>query len=307
MENSESTALLSPLSGSSNVELVKIYDPDKLIKEWKDVFGIDISAELDGVTQIIKYRCCDSNLYFYCPEKCEGSGAVYNDLAKFEWYYIEEKWEYSIAQKYIQPDIRLLEIGCGDGSFLRKASRNGAVAVGLEINPRVSSDLGSDGFEIRHEMLDEYLLSNPPLFDVVCAFQVLEHIAKPLPFLQQCVSMLKPGGKLILGTPNSNSFMKHEHVLLDLPPHHMTGWSEKSYQYLEECLSVNMESVRYEPLAPYHVDYFINTYKKHYAAADDARSALFDGLTGKLTKHVLNAGGRRFVKGQSMLAVFCRK
>lgn len=306
MQKPESASLVSPLSGSSNIEPVQSYDVTSLVSEWKAVFDIDISAELKGVSEIHKYRCRDSDLYFYSPEECEGSGGVYNDLAKFDWYYMAEKWEYSVARKFALPGIRLLEIGCGDGSFLRKACKNGTFSVGLEINPKVTSNPEKDGFEIRHEMTDEYLLSNPAPFDVVCAFQVLEHIAKPLPFLRESLQMLKPGGKLVLGTPNSESFMKHEHVLLDLPPHHMSGWSENSYRYLERCLPVTLESIQFEPLAPYHVDYFMNTYRKHYEAAGNTRSFLFKGSTGNLTGKFLNAGGRRFFKGQSMLAVFTK-
>ena len=101
----------SPLTGKENVKHVRSYPAEKLVREWQEVFAIDISGELAGIPQVEKFQCQDSGLFFYLPEHCEGAGAVYEGLGKFDWYYLSEKWEYSEAIRCVGSHVRLLEVG----------------------------------------------------------------------------------------------------------------------------------------------------------------------------------------------------
>ncbi|WP_372987687.1 methyltransferase domain-containing protein [Marinobacter sp.] len=45
-------------------------------------------------------------------------------------------------------------------------------------------------------------------FDVIMAGELIEHLEDPISFLDECFKALKPGGRLILSTPNPNSFIE---------------------------------------------------------------------------------------------------
>ncbi|MEP7131574.1 MAG: class I SAM-dependent methyltransferase [Acidobacteriota bacterium] len=92
----------------------------------------------------------------------------------------------------------LLEIGCGNGFFLEEALRQGFHDVrGIEpsadaircaseaIAPRIVPGV------FRREVFE------PESFDVICLFQVLDHLPDPAGALETAFQMLKPGGKLL--------------------------------------------------------------------------------------------------------------
>jgi SAM-dependent methyltransferase len=92
-------------------------------------------------------------------------------------------------------DARLLEIGCGHGFFLEQAIRCGFAEVrGVEPS-REAVALAPDsvrGF-IVNDIFREGLFPTG-YFDVVCAFQVFDHLAHPNEILKACLKVLRPGG-----------------------------------------------------------------------------------------------------------------
>jgi SAM-dependent methyltransferase len=96
---------------------------------------------------------------------------------------------------------RLLEVGCGDGRRLARFRERGWQVVGQEIDERAAAVARSRVPEIRTGPL-ETLGLEPGSFDAVVANHVLEHVADPLGLLRQCRSLLRPGGRLVLATPN---------------------------------------------------------------------------------------------------------
>lgn len=294
----------SPLSSTAQVEMIKEYDAVQLAKEWGDIYKIDISKDLKGIKTLTKYQCCESGVYFYFPASCEGSGMLYHQLSKFPWYYIGDKWEHNLSLSYCRPNMKLLEIGCGGGEFLLKAVQQGCRCVGLEINPSVNSGNGPVDIEIRKQFLSECAITEKESFDIVCAFQVLEHISDPKDFLNDCIKAAKKDALIILGTPNAESFLKYSHNLLDLPPHHMSGWSRSSYEYLEMLFPIKLVKICYEPLASYHFDYYIETYRSHFSKVKNWKECLFTGWLGRIFKKFLLLGGWRFIRGQCMVAIY---
>jgi 2-polyprenyl-3-methyl-5-hydroxy-6-metoxy-1,4-benzoquinol methylase len=133
-------------------------------------------------------------------------------------------------------------------------------AEGIELNSEAIKIASDKGIPVSQSDLHMLAKEKSGSFDAVCAFQVLEHIAEPLAFLESLIQLIKPGGKVIISVPNSDSFAKHDKEnLLDLPPHHMTRWSEGTFRSLPAFLSIKLERVKVEPLAQYHVDWYILT------------------------------------------------
>ena len=89
----------SPLTRSQNVSGPRSISASRLVEEWRRVFGIDITSELQGVSTIEHYRCDDSGLEFFLPPGVAGSPQLYQGLQRFEWYYSSHGWELILASR----------------------------------------------------------------------------------------------------------------------------------------------------------------------------------------------------------------
>lgn len=96
----------------------------------------------------------------------------------------------------------VLEIGCATGDLLERMVQEGARASGLEISDFAARLARSRGMEVTTGTIENYLASNARMFDIVMAFEVIEHVTSPMRFFESVVKCIKPGGLLLLSTPN---------------------------------------------------------------------------------------------------------
>jgi SAM-dependent methyltransferase len=100
----------------------------------------------------------------------------------------------------------LLDIGCGDGKFLNFMAQRGWRVAGVDFDAEaVSHARNVYGLDV-HIGTAQSCVSSGRRYDVVTASHVIEHVAEPLQFLEQCRRLLQPGGRIILRTPNAQSF-----------------------------------------------------------------------------------------------------
>jgi len=96
---------------------------------------------------------------------------------------------------------RILENGCGVGSYLTRLAKTASLAAGLEVEwerCREARQLGGDVLC----GVGETLPYPSNVFDVVLSHEVLEHVVNDRQSVQEIVRVLKPGGRLILFVPN---------------------------------------------------------------------------------------------------------
>jgi 2-polyprenyl-3-methyl-5-hydroxy-6-metoxy-1,4-benzoquinol methylase len=93
----------------------------------------------------------------------------------------------------------LLEIGCGSGFLLEKALKHGFGFVqGVEPSAdAVRKSPAQIRPSIIHGMLEPGLLQKEK-YDLICMFQVFDHIANPDVILKECIKSLKPKGGLLI-------------------------------------------------------------------------------------------------------------
>lgn len=97
----------------------------------------------------------------------------------------------------------ILDIGCFDGQFLSKLFADKA-RYGIEIHPGASRKASERGIEMLGSDFD-VLKGMTSRFDVVTAFDVIEHVHDPRNFLRSLLAVLRPGGHLILSTGNTQA------------------------------------------------------------------------------------------------------
>ncbi len=101
--------------------------------------------------------------------------------------------------------IRILDIGCGAGDFLAGLKSAGFDKYGVEINPQGCKKCQEKGLNVSPtELIDAKFSSD--YFDVITMWHVLEHLDKSVELLREARRILKPGGVLILSTPNTGSW-----------------------------------------------------------------------------------------------------
>lgn len=98
----------------------------------------------------------------------------------------------------------LLDVGCGDGSFLELAQQGGWAIHGTEYSPHASQFTGKRlGIQV---YCGDLATAGYPetAFDVVTMWHVLEHVTDPMSHLLEIHRILKPSGLLVLAVPNVN-------------------------------------------------------------------------------------------------------
>jgi SAM-dependent methyltransferase len=249
----------SPLTGSSDVTLLKRIAVRDIIEAYRVQMDIDASGSFAGLAQIELYRDNTSQYCFFYPAHVAGDGHFYSQLQKFDSYYMDWKWEHQNALSYITSGNKVLEIGSAKGTFLEHLTSKGIKARGLELNEGVIDYCKSKGIDVLNETIQDHAVANKSQYDVVCSFQVMEHIWDIKEVLEASVELLKPGGYLIVSVPNNKSFLGYSLNYLNMPPHHMGLWSKEVLKHLETLLPVEMVTCDFEPLQTYHFDYFKNT------------------------------------------------
>jgi SAM-dependent methyltransferase len=131
---------------------------------------------------------------------------------------------------------RLLDVGCGAGTFLRAAARAGWEAVGVEVSATAAEHNRAAGFEVFNGELEAARYPEGH-FDVVIASEVLEHVPDPAGMLREILRVLRPGGLLWATTPNGRGLSARALGLgwsAVCPPEHLHLFSRRAARRLLE-------------------------------------------------------------------------
>lgn len=111
------------------------------------------------------------------------------------------------AWAWVPAGVAVLDIGAGVGEALAWHQARGCRATGLDPDPAAARIAREHGLEVRHGPLcgADWPAGS---FDAITMDQVLEHLPDPLAALRAAATMLRPGGRLVVTTPNGGSTLR---------------------------------------------------------------------------------------------------
>lgn len=104
-------------------------------------------------------------------------------------------------------DGRALDIGCGNGRFIRSMNSLGWRSEGVEFSETAVAVCRQAGLKVFHGELEKAGFDNGS-FDLVTARHLIEHVTDPAALVAEIARILKPGGRAAFETPNNQSFGK---------------------------------------------------------------------------------------------------
>ena len=129
----------------------------------------------------------------------------------------------------------LLDIGCGAGYFIKCALERGWQGHGLELLPEYVQ-YAQETLNLKNVQqgsLDNELPFQPQAFDAVTLWDLIEHLRHPLACLEKINAVTKPGGLLIIWTPNvKNSIFVKDQWLSYKINQHIYFFSRNSLQQI---------------------------------------------------------------------------
>ncbi len=154
--------------------------------------------------------------------------------------------ERASAYRWVPRNVRVLDIGCGEGQTLAYHMARGCDAHGIDADENLLRFAERYGLNARVGLFhaEDYEADS---FDYVTLDQVIEHALDPRSLLSDVAAVLRPGGIAIIATPNSNGWggrlfgrrWINWHV-----PYHLQQFSRRSLATLAEQCGLEVKSVR---------------------------------------------------------------
>ncbi len=261
--------VICPICGSDQYEHLYTISIAYALMHGTDVLPESAKQEMEAEmlkiwgpegSVFIRCICCDFN--FASPFKA-GTQEFYALLYSNMVAYPEWKWEYQVAYEMISniidrtpgKEARLLDLGAGNGSFVIKVasdlirkdnilcteySQDGAEYIQSQGIKCISDDF-------RNLPLDKYHNA----FDIICLFQVLEHLDNLDDFLKGINQLAAKDAHLFVAVPNYfyRRFYDGFKIYLDVPPIHLSRWKQSDLVRFFDKHDWSMVSHHIQPMA----------------------------------------------------------
>lgn len=123
----------------------------------------------------------------------------------------------------------LLDVGCASGIFLKTCRELGWSTTGVEFSSGLAAQAAAAGLRVLQGDFETY--TGLGVYDIVTAWEVLEHVRQPQVFLKALAGRVREGGLLALSTPLATgvpAVLMREHYPMLLPDEHLCIFSKRA-------------------------------------------------------------------------------
>jgi SAM-dependent methyltransferase len=204
--------------------------------------------------------------------------------------------------------MAILDVGAGDGTFIKRAASIAATVTGIETSPFGVNAGRAAGLQVYQHTIAEHAGKFAASYDLVTAFQVLEHVADVKEFLGSISKACKPGGTIVLSVPNNDSFVGMQSDLpLNMPPHHVGRWNRGSLEALPRYFDWDLLSIDTEPLQQANLEWYQSWLESRYLPDSRiVRSLYYRAGLGRYVKRFISEQAHTIL-GHTILATFSRR
>jgi SAM-dependent methyltransferase len=215
-------------------------------------FGSFIESEVCrcstcGVDRLAESACLESEAYksskyrniISQDHNPDNHFAIHDELARFT---LETLWPKSLR------NLTVADIGCGAGALLDHLSGVSGTILAVEPSIYWTESLESRGYHWYGDT-KEAIKHWAGKVDLIVSTQVIEHVENPLEFLIDIKNLLKPGGVVVVSTPNRRDVLME--LLPDLFPaffyrvQHRWAFDADSLRYVFKQSGLMVDEIRH--------------------------------------------------------------
>jgi len=254
-----------PLCKNNEIDLLYTISSEKAARHFKNLTDIPTDKFKKIIENLWKSKasninkCNKCNLVFSSPFVAGDNNfysLFYDNFDNYPFWKWDFEETFDKLKKLNLKDnsqIRILEIGSGNGVFLNKLAKE--VASNEQIFCTESSEycikeLRRKGFNNVYTDLSKIMENSEGIkFDAIFMFQVLEHLDQLDYLLNQIIDCLSFCGDIFITVPNNYQRELYERMKIyeDIPPMHLSRWSLKSFQTLANNNNLNIIDYKIEP------------------------------------------------------------
>ena len=198
------------------------------------------------------------------------------------WLYVlfPQRREIALREMFYVKHVtggRLLEVGCGNGRQLGRMAQAGWQVEGIDFDEDAAARVRSLGIPVRvGELADAGYPADQ--FDAIILSHVIEHVQDPVQLLVECRRILKPGGQLVLATPNADALGHcwYGRAWLGLdPPRHLVVFTARSLAAAARSAGFSVMTVKTKAIVG--AWWFLASTWRRAALEDGSRAPLPNG------------------------------
>ncbi len=140
-------------------------------------------------------------------------------------------------------EARILEIGSGLGYLTYALNKEGYHTTGIDISSEAVNQATAryDDYFATKNLFD--LVHESGRYDCVVMMDVIEHVENPRAFIEAAAAVLKPGGTLLITTPNKSFAPKNTIWFSDVPPVHLYFLTEAALTHMADQIGLRCDFV----------------------------------------------------------------
>jgi len=210
-----------------------------------------------------------------------------NALARRGKEFLDARKFAGILTTLGRPAKSFVDIGCGDGRFLKLMRSRGvpdSTNYGLELDDKVCARLRADGFSAICKRVEDCDDIPAGSLDLATMFHVIEHVDDPAAVTRRIASWLAPGGVFAVETPNidsldarlfRNTYWGGYHI-----PRHWNMFTPRSLSRLLEAAGLEVVATRYQTGHSFWMWSMHHVTRYHGASRPRLAHALFNPFKG---------------------------